>query len=44
MNEPLGPLALLAVFGLVIGAVWAIGKIIDGAVALYFHMQRKRGE
>lgn len=44
MNEPLGPVALVGVFGLVLAGVWAIGKVIDIAVDLYFKMQRPGDE
>ena len=44
MEEPLGPLACLAVFGLLLGAVWAVGKLIDIAVGIYVHCQRGGGE
>ena len=43
-GEPLGPLALLAVFGLVIGAVWAVSKLIDVAVDIYMRCQNRRDE
>lgn len=43
-DEPLGMVALLAVFGLVIAAVWAVSKLVDIAVDIYMRCQRERGE
>lgn len=44
MKEPLGPLALIAVFGGLLGAVWAVSKLVDIAVDIYMRFQRERGE
>lgn len=43
-GEPLGPVALLAVFGGLLGAIWAVGKLVDIAVDIYMRSQRDRGE
>jgi hypothetical protein len=44
MEEPLGPVALLSVVGLILAGVWAVGKMIDVAVDIYCKMQRPGDE